>query len=136
MESIRSTRYITLDGAKKMMAAAEAEARKNNWNVAIAIVDAAGNLLMFQKLDDTQTGSIPVAIGKARTAAAFRRPTKAMEEMIAGGRTVFLAVDGLTPLQGGIPVTIDSQMIGAVGVSGVLSSQDEQVAQAAVDALK
>jgi uncharacterized protein GlcG (DUF336 family) len=136
MESIRSTRYITLDGAKKMMAAAEAEAKKNNWNVAIAIVDAAGNLLMFQKLDETQSGSIAIAIGKARTAAAFRRPTKAMEEMIAGGRTVFLAVDGLTPLQGGVPVTVDGQMIGAVGVSGVLSSQDEQVAQAALDALK
>src|SRR5215471_9169091 len=136
MESLGSTRYITLDGAKKMMAAAEEEAKKNHWNVAVAIVDAAGNLLMFQKLDETQTGSINIAIGKARTAAAFKRPTKAMEEMIAGGRSVFLAVEGLTPLQGGVPVTVDGQMIGAVGVSGVLSSQDEQVAQAAIDALK
>jgi|SRR5579884_1847545 len=136
MESIGSARYITLEGAKKMMAAGEAEARKNNWNVAIAIVDAAGNLQMFQKLDGTQTGSLAIAIGKARTAAAFKRPTKAMEEMIAGGRTVFLAVDGLLPIQGGLPVMIDGHAIGAVGVSGVQSFQDEQVAQAAIDALK
>ena len=135
MESLKSTKYITLDGARKMMAAAEAEARNNNWNVAIAIVDAAGNLLMFEKLDDTQSGSVNIAIGKARTAAAFKRPTKALEEIIAGGRTVFLAVPDLTPLQGGLPVTSDGQVIGAVGVSGVLSSQDEQVAQAALDGL-
>ena len=136
MESLKSTRYITLEGAKKMMTAAEAEAKKNNWNVAIAIVDAAGNLLMFHKLDETQTGSIAVALGKARTAAAFKRPTKAMEEMITGGRTVFLALDGLTPIQGGLPIVVDGQMLGGVGVSGVQSFQDEQVAQAAVDALK
>jgi len=136
MESLKSTKYITLEGGKKMMAAAEAEAKKNSWNVAIAIVDAAGNLLMFQKLDETQTGSINIALGKARSAAAFKRPTKALEEIIAGGRQVFLAVEGLTPLQGGVPVTVDGQVIGAVGVSGVLSSQDEQVAHVAVEALK
>jgi glc operon protein GlcG len=136
MESFKTTRYITLDGAKQMMAAAEAEAKKNNWNVAIAIVDAAGNLLMFHKLDDTQTGSIAVAMGKARTAAAFKRPTKAMEEMISGGRSVFLALEGLTPIQGGLPIMVDGQLLGGVGVSGVQSSQDEQVAQAAVEALK
>jgi len=135
MESFKSAKYITLDGAKKMMAGAEAEARKNNWTVAIAIVDAAGNLLMFQKMDETQFASINVAIGKARTAVGFKRPTKALEEIIAGGRSVFLAIEGLTPLQGGLPVTVDGQVIGAVGVSGVMSSQDEQVAQAALDAL-
>src|SRR5262245_52855469 len=118
MELLRPTKFITLEGAKKMMAAAEAEARKNNWNVAIAIVDQAGTLLMFQKLDDTQFGSVPIAIGKARTAAAFKRPTKALEEIITGGRSVFLAVPDLTPLQGGLPVTADGQVIGAVGVSG------------------
>src|SRR5438128_837087 len=136
MELLKSTKYIGLEGAKKMMAAAEAEARKNKWNVAIAIVDAGGHLLMFQKLDETQSGSVAIAIGKARSAAAFKRPTKALEEIIAGGRSVFLAVADLTPLQGGLPVVIDGQVVGAVGVSGVLSSQDEQVAQAAVDALK
>ncbi len=136
MELFKSTKYLTLEGAQKMMAAAEAEARKNNWTVAIAIVDAGANLLMFQKLDGTQIGSIDVAIGKARTAVTFLRPTKALEEIIAGGRTVFLAVEGITPLQGGLPVTVDGQVIGGVGVSGVLSSQDELVSQAALDALK
>jgi glc operon protein GlcG len=136
MESFRTTRILTLDGARKMMAAAEAEAVANSWNVAIAIVDAAGHLLMFQKRDDTQFGSIDVAIGKARTAAAFKRPTKAMEEMISGGRSVFLALDNLTPIQGGLPITVEGQVVGGVGVSGVMSSQDEQVAQAALEGLK
>jgi len=130
-----TTKYITLEGAQKMMAAAEAEARKNNWNVAIAIVDASATLIMFQKLDDTQPGSVAIATGKARTSANFKRPTKALEEMISGGRSVFLALEGITPLQGGLPVVVDGKVIGAVGVSGVMSSQDEQVAQAAIDAL-
>jgi uncharacterized protein GlcG (DUF336 family) len=136
MEMFRSTKYLTLEGAKKMMAAAEAEARKNNWSVAIAIVDAGASLLLFQKLDDTQSGSIDVAIGKARTAVTFKRPTKALEEIIAGGRSVFLAVEEITPLQGGLPIVVDGQVIGGVGVSGVMSSQDEQVSQAALDALR
>jgi uncharacterized protein GlcG (DUF336 family) len=136
MEMFRSTKYLTLEGAKKMMAAAEAEARKNNWSVAIAIVDAGANLLLFQKLDETQSGSIEVAIGKARTAVTFKRPTKALEEIIAGGRSVFLAVDGITPLQGGLPIVVDGQLLGGVGVSGVMSSQDEQISQAALDALR
>ena len=130
-----TAKYITLKGAQKMMAAAEAEARKNNWNVAIAIVDASANLIMFQKIDETQPGSVAVSIGKARTAANFKRPTRVLEEMIAGGRTAFLAVEGATPMQGGLPVTVDGKIIGAVGVSGVKSSEDEQVAQAAIDAL-
>jgi uncharacterized protein GlcG (DUF336 family) len=129
-------KYITLEDAKKAMTAAEAEARKNNWNVAIAIVDTGANLLLFQKMDDTQLGSVNIAIGKARTAVLLKRPTKAVEDMIAGGRQVFLAVEGITPLQGGLPVMADGKLIGAVGVSGVMSSQDEQVAQAAVDVLQ
>ena len=136
MEAFKSTKYLTLDGAKQMMAAAEAEAAKNNWNVAIAIVDAAGNLLMFQKRDETQFGSIAVAIGKARTAVAFKRPTKAMEEMITGGRSVFLALENLTPIQGGLPVMVEGQAIAGIGVSGVQSSQDEQVAQAGINGLQ
>src|SRR5437867_13289674 len=130
------TKYITLEAAQKAMAADEAEARKNNWNVAIAIVDAGANLILFQKIDDTQLGSVNIAIGKAKTAVHFKRPTKALEDMIAGGRQVFLAIEGITPLQGGLPVMADGKLIGAVGVSGVLSSQDEQVAQAAVNALQ
>src|SRR5215813_12316993 len=117
-----TTKYITLEDAKKAMAAAEAEARKNNWNVAIAILDAGGNLILFQKLDDTQLGSVNIAIGKGKTAVNFKRPTKALEDM--------------TPLQGGLPVMVDGKLIGAVGVSGVMSSQDEQVAQAAVNVLQ
>ena len=131
-----TTKYITLEDAKKAMAAAEAEARKNNWNVAIAILDAGASLIMFQKIDDTQLGSVNIAIGKAKSAVHFKRPTKALEDMIVGGRQVFLAVEGITPLQGGLPVIVDGQLIGAVGVSGVLSSQDEQVAQAAVNVLQ
>jgi glc operon protein GlcG len=130
-----TTKYITLDAAKKMAAAGEAEARKNNWSLAIAILDAGANLIFFQKMDDTQLGSINVAMGKARTAVNFKRPTKAMEDMIAGGRTVFLAVEGVTPLQGGLPIIADGKLIGAVGVSGATSAQDEQVAQVAINAL-
>jgi len=131
-----TTRYITLEAAKAMMAAGEAEARKNGWNVCIAIVDASGGLIMFQKLDDTQNGSIAVAEGKARTAALVKRPSRLLEEMIAQGKTAFLSVEGIVPLQGGLPVTVDGKVIGAVGVSGVTSAQDEQVAIAAVSALQ
>jgi glc operon protein GlcG len=131
-----TTKYITLEDAKAAMAAAEVEAKKNSWNVAIAIVDAGASLIMFQKLDDTQLGSVNIAIGKARTAVHFKRPTKAVEDLVAGGRQVFLAIEGITPLQGGLPVMVDGKLIGAVGVSGVMSSQDEQVAQAAVKVLQ
>ena len=130
-----TTKYITLEAAKAMMAAGEADARKNGWNVCIAIVDANGGLIMFQKLDDTQNGSIAVSQGKARTAALFKRPSRLLEEMIAGGKTAFLSVEGIVPLQGGVPVIADGKVIGAVGVSGVTSAQDEQVATAAVGAL-
>src|SRR5580765_8206033 len=118
-----------------MVAAGEAEARKNGWTVAIAIVDACGGLLLFHKLDETQPGSIAVAQGKARAAALFKRPTKAMEEAIAAGKQGFLTVEGIVPMQGGLPVIVEGKVIGAVGVSGVTSAQDEQVAQAAIAAL-
>jgi len=130
-----TTKYITLEDAKKAMAAGEAEARKNNWNVAIAILDAGANLILFQKIDDTQLGSVAIAIGKAKTAVHFKRPSRAIEEIISGGRQAFIALEGVTPLQGGLPVMADGKLIGAVGVSGVMSSQDEQVAQAAIDVL-
>jgi uncharacterized protein GlcG (DUF336 family) len=126
---------LTLDGAKRILAAAEAEAMKNKWTVAIAIVDEAGELVAFHKIDDTQAGSIDIAIGKARTAARMKRPTKALEDAVASGRTVLLAVDGLVPLEGGVPITVEGRVIGAVGVSGVTSQQDAQVAQAGIAAL-
>jgi uncharacterized protein GlcG (DUF336 family) len=130
-----TAKFITLEAAKKMAAAGEAEARKNGWNVAIAIVDVSGGLILFHKLDETQSGSIAVAQGKARAAALFKRPSKALEEAIAGGKQAFLTIEGIVPMQGGLPVIADDKVIGAVGVSGVTSAQDEQVAQAALSGL-
>src|SRR3954469_9084707 len=130
-----TAKFITLEAAKKMAAAGEAKARQNGWNVAIAIVDASGGLILFHKLDETQPGSIAVAQGKARAAALFKRPSKAMEEAIAGGKQAFLTIEGIVPMQGGLPVIAEDKVIGAVGVSGVTSAQDEQVAQAAINGL-
>lgn len=129
---------ISIDQAKKVMAGAEAEARKNNWPVAIVIVDSGGNMVMMQKLDHTQHASVGIAEGKAKTAVNFRRPTKALEDVIAGGGggLRLLAVDGITPLEGGIPIVIDGRIIGGVGVSGVTSQQDAQVAQSGINTLK
>ena len=128
---------VSLEQARKMMAGAEAEARKNNWNVAIAIVDSGSQLVMFQKIDSTQHASIDIAIGKAVTAVNFRRPTKALEDAIAGGGAGLrlTALKGITPLEGGILIVVDGKIAGGIGVSGVLSSQDAQVARAGFDAL-
>jgi uncharacterized protein GlcG (DUF336 family) len=130
-----TTKVITLEAARKMAAAGEAEALKNGWNVAITIVDAGGALIMFQKLDETQPGSIAVSQGKARASALFKRPSKALEELIAGGKTAFLSIEGIVPIQGGLPVVVDGKVIGAIGVSGVTSAQDEQIAAAALAVL-
>ena len=126
---------INLDTAKKMAAAAVAEARKNNWPVAIAIVDNHGFLVYYEKLDDTQTASPAIAIEKARTAAMFRRPSKAFEEGIAGGRAAILGLPGATPIEGGLPIIVGGKTVGGIGVSGVTSQQDGQVAKAGVDAV-
>lgn len=125
-----------LEQAKKAMAAAEAEARKNNWQVVIAIVDTGGHLVMLQRLE-AQNASVDIAIGKAKTAVDFRRPTKALEDSLAPGGSALriLAVRGATPLQGGVPVVLDGRIVGAIGVSGVLASQDEMVAKAGAEAL-
>ncbi len=129
-------KVIGMDAARTMMAAAEAEATRNGWPVAIAIVDAAGALILFHKLDGTQAASIDIAIGKASTAARLRRPTKALEDAIASGRMALAAVDGILPLEGGVPIVVDGEVIGAIGVSGVTSQQDAQVAEAGVAALR
>ena len=126
---------ITLDAARKVAAAAEAEARKNNWRMAIAIVDNHGTLVYYQMLDDTQTGSANVAVEKARTSAMFRRPSKAFEDNIAGGRNAILGLPGVTPVEGGVPIIVGGKQIGAIGVSGASSAQDGIVAKAGVDAL-
>jgi uncharacterized protein GlcG (DUF336 family) len=127
---------ISLEQAKKAMAAAEAEARKNNWPVVISIVDSGGHLVALQRLE-AQTASIDISIGKATTAAAFRRPSKALEDSLAPGGSALriLAVRSATPLQGGVLIVVDGKIIGAIGVSGVQASQDEQVAMAGAAAL-
>jgi glc operon protein GlcG len=126
---------VTLDMAKKVTAAAEAEAKKNNWPMVIAIVDTHGLLVMLQRIDNTQTASVNVAIEKARTAAMFKRPSKAFEDAIAGGRVALLGLPGATPIEGGLPLMLDGKIIGAIGVSGMNSPQDGQVAKAGVEAV-
>jgi glc operon protein GlcG len=126
---------LTLEVAKQISAAAEAEATKNKWTVAIAVVDEGGHLMHLVKIDETQYGSVDVAIQKAQTSIAFKRPTKVFEDAIAGGRNAIIGLKGALPLQGGLPIVVDGRTIGAIGVSGVTSQQDEQVAKAGVDAL-
>jgi len=128
---------ITLDQAKRAMAAAELEAAKNFWQVAITILDSGGTLVMFHKLDNTQLSSVPVSEGKARTALEFKRPSKALDDAIAAGGAGLrlLALKDITPLEGGLPIVVDGKIIGAIGVSGALSSQDAQTAKAGADAL-
>jgi uncharacterized protein GlcG (DUF336 family) len=129
---------VTLDQAKRAIAAGEAEARKNGWPVAIAIFDTAGQLVAFQKMDDTQTASIDVAQDKGRSAAIYRRPTKVLEDALAGGGAGvrFLNLRGASTVEGGLPITVNGKIIGAIGVSGVTSQQDGVVAKAGADALK
>ena len=129
---------ITLEQAKKVMAGAEAEAKKNNWNVVITILDSGGNVVMMQRLDGAQFGSIDVARDKAHTAVAFRRPTKAFQDLVSqgGANLRLLNLKGASLLEGGIPIVVDGKLIGGVGVSGVTSAQDAQIAQAGIDALK
>lgn len=126
---------LTLEDAKKIALGAEAEAKQNNWPVVIAIVDDSGHLLCLQRLDNAQFGSIEVAIHKARAAIAFRRPTKVWEDNIVSGNMRYLNLPGTIPIEGGIPITADEQFIGAIGVSGVRSHQDAQIAQAGINAL-
>jgi uncharacterized protein GlcG (DUF336 family) len=129
---------ITLETAKKIAAAAIAEARKNNWTMAIAIVDTAGDLVYFERMDDVQAGSTQVAQSKARSAARFKRPTKGFQDALAAGGEGLriLALDGAIPVEGGIPLVVGGKIVGAIGASGGTSQQDGVVAQAAVNALK
>src|SRR2546425_164900 len=127
---------LTLDGAKKLAAAAEAEATKNNWRVVIVIVDDGGHLVYLERIDDTQTGSIDVvAIAKARGAVAYKRPTKVFEDAVTGGRNVIMALPHAMPVEGGLPLVVDGKLVGGIGVSGVTSQQDGQIAKAGADAL-
>jgi len=128
-------KVLPLEIARALAAAAEKHARENQWNVCIAIVDDGGHLIYFQRMDGTQTGSVVVSQRKAQTAIGFKRPSKTFEEGVAGGRNALLALPGAVPLEGGLPLVVDGQMIGAIGVSGVTSQQDGLIAQAGVDAL-
>ena len=129
---------ISLENAKKAAAAAVAEASKNHWTMAVAVTDIGGDLVYFEKMDGTQTGSVQVAIGKARTAALFKRPSKAFQDIVAGGGNGLriLALEGAVPIEGGVPLVMDGQIVGAIGLSGATSDQDGQCARAGADAVK
>jgi uncharacterized protein GlcG (DUF336 family) len=129
---------INLETAKKVAASAIAEARKNNWTMAVAITDTGGNLIYFEKMDGTQTGSVRVAIGKSRSAVLFKRPTKALQDTVAaGGEGIrMLRLEGAVPIEGGLPLLMDGKIVGAIGVSGGTSQQDGVAAKAGADTLK
>lgn len=126
---------LTLDDARKIAAAAEIEALRNDWKVVIAIVDDGGHLLYLQRNHDTQFGSIEIAIQKARAAVAFQRATKVAEDAVMGGRLVHLSLPGVLPAEGGVPLRRQNQIIGGLGVSGVRSPEDGKIAQAGMTAL-
>jgi glc operon protein GlcG len=127
---------ITLEQARKIIAAGEAEAKKNNWPVIIAIVDSGAHLVALARMDNTQLGSVDVAIEKARCSALFRRPTKAFEDLVAGGGAGVRALKtpNVLPIEGGVPIVVDGKIIGAIGVSGVKPNEDGIIAQAALNA--
>jgi uncharacterized protein GlcG (DUF336 family) len=129
---------ISVENAKKVAAPALAEARKNNWTMAVAIVDPAGNLIYFEKMDATQAASSSIAIDKARSAALFKRPTKALQDALAAGGDGLriLGLPGAVPVEGGIPLVADGKIVGAIGVSGGASQQDSQCAKAGADLMK
>ena len=129
---------ISLENAKKAVAAAEAEARKNNWKMAFAVTDISGDLVYLEKMDATQTGSVAVAIGKARSAALFKRPTKVFQDAVAGGGAGLriLGLEGAVPLDGGFPIVMDGRIVGPIGASGATGEQDAQCAAAGLAVLK
>ena len=130
-------RALGIEEAKRAAAAALAEARANTWLMAVAIVDPAGLLVYFEKMDGTQNGSVAVAQAKARSAALFKRPTKAFQDMLAAGGEGMrvLGLEGAVPIDGGLPISAGAAVIGAIGVSGGTSAQDGQCAQAGIKAL-
>jgi uncharacterized protein GlcG (DUF336 family) len=129
---------ITLEAAKKAAGPAVAEAAKNNWRMAVAVVDTAGDLVYFEKMDGTQAASVNIAVDKARSAARFKRPTKALQDALAAGGEGLrmLALEGAVPVEGGVPLIVDGKIVGAIGASGGTSPQDGQCAKAGADSLK
>jgi uncharacterized protein GlcG (DUF336 family) len=135
MAQLADKKALTLQAAKQIAAAAEKEAAANKLTMVIAILDDGGNLMYLERMDDTQIGSVEVAQQKARSAVAFKRPTKAFEDAVAGGRTAILKLPGAMPVEGGLPLLVDGKIIGAIGCSGGTSQQDGVVAKAGADAL-
>jgi glc operon protein GlcG len=128
---------LTLEAARIALAAAEAEALRNNWKVVIAVVDDGGHTLLLARLDGAQWSSIETAVEKARAAVAWKRPSRLLEESVNNGRTAFLSItQGMAVLQGGVPIEADGAIVGAVGVSGVRAADDEVIALAGINALK
>ena len=128
---------ITVETAKQLAAPAIAEARKNQWTMAVAVVDISGGLVYFEKMDDTQNGSVDVSIAKARSAARFKRATKVFQDGLAAGGAGLriLALEGAVPIEGGVPIVVGGKIIGAIGVSGGTSDQDGACAAAALATL-
>jgi len=127
---------LTLAVAKRIAAAAEEVANKNNWNMFVAVVDDGGNLMYLERMDDSQLASLDVSIAKARCALLFKRPTKVMEDAVAGGRTVVMTLPNAVPLEGGLPLMAYGKIVGAIGISGATSPQDGIVAKAGADELE
>ena len=135
--TLPTRRMLTLEAARLAMSACEAEAAKGGWKVVIAIVDEGGHALMVHRLDGAQWSSIDTAVGKARAAVAWKRPTRMLEESVNNGRYAFLSISqGMALLQGGVPLEVDGQVIGAIGVSGVKAADDEVIALAGIHALQ
>jgi glc operon protein GlcG len=135
MPPLLTKQVLTLEAAKLIAAAAQAEARRNTWHMVIAIVDDGGHLIYLERMDGTQFGSSVIAAEKAAAAIRFKRPTKAMEEAVAGGRVVVMSLPGAVPVEGGMPIMVGGEFLGAIGVSGGTSQQDGQVAAAGLAAL-
>jgi glc operon protein GlcG len=129
---LTDTKVLSSAAVRTILTTAEASARANGWNLSIAVTDAAGDLLGFIKMDNASTGSVDISLGKARTAARYGRPTKVYADRVLNDTLTFLSIDGLVTLQGGLPIIVGGRVIGAVGVSGATSAQDEQVAAAAI----
>jgi glc operon protein GlcG len=132
---MKTRSYLTLDDCRRISAAAEAEAARNNWNVVIAILDDGGHLLHLVRMDGATPANAEIAVGKARTSAVTRRPSKMWEDRIAAGRVSMLGMPVL-PVQGGLPIVVDGVCVGGIGASGVQSHEDEQICQAGIEALK
>ena len=135
-QTTRDVKTLSLEGAHRVAAAAEAEARRRGWDVAIAVVDPGGGLIVFHRMDGVQHASLDIAIEKARTSARFRRPSKAMAEAVGRGTVGLIGADGMLMMEGALPVTVDGAVVGAIGISGMTGAQDAEIAEAGLTGLR